>query len=165
MVSGALGRVVTLLIGLVNHANLRDKATIGADLSPFTLLLHQSIHSPTLRTPAPHDFWFRRGSWLIVVQRGLPLPFLVFFLRKQSCPDIDLLLFLSGNGSCGEIGLKVLWVVDFFVNFLSVVIVGILDLIWIVDDFWGLGLLVVGVGRGFSLNELMTLVVEGAVDR
>ena len=58
-----------------------------------------------------------------------------------------------------------LWVVVFFVNFLSVVIVGILDLIWIVDDFWGLVLLVEGVGRGSSLNELMTLVVEGAVDR
>ena len=58
-----------------------------------------------------------------------------------------------------------LWVVVFFVNFLSVVIVGILDLIWIVDDLWGLGLLAEGVGRGSSLNELMTLVVEGAVDR
>ena len=102
VVSSALGRVVTLLIGLVNHANLRDKATVGADLSALALLLHQSIHSPTLRTSAPHDFWFRRGSWLIVIQRSLLLPFLVFFLRKQSCPDIDM-LFLSGNGSCGEI--------------------------------------------------------------
>ena len=151
------------------------------------MLHHQSIHFVALRALAPHAFSWRSGGGghlvLVAVVTytvnhltdlcGLIPCFVFFLLRKQICPD-SVFLFLCGNGGCGEIWRKVRLVV-FGLNFLSVVIVdlvlldmscvivvvGILYLIWIVDDFRGLDLLAqVVCGR----SNHLTLEVEGAVD-
>ena len=93
VVGGALGCVVTPFIGLVNHANLRDKAAVGADLSTLALFLHQSVLFPTLWASVAYVILFGCDKspmiWrvsLLIDLRGL--------LWKQSCPD-SVLFFLS----------------------------------------------------------------------